>query len=125
VGVLVTLKDVQPIPFTVYIMKMWLDDLRDPAHFGRIGWVWVKTVDDAIELLKTGNVTVASLDHDLGIWSSLGFEDHREITGYTLVCWMEEHDCFPPDGCFVHSQNPTGAGRMRAVLQRYGKYNTY
>lgn len=43
-------------------MKIFLDDCRPmPAGFD----VYVKTAGEAIELLKTGKVTVISLDHDL------------------------------------------------------------
>lgn len=44
-------------------MRVWLDDTRampdDYTH-------WAKTSDEAIELLKTGQVEEISLDHD---WS--------------------------------------------------------
>ena len=46
-------------------MKLWLDDIREPWRFGKHGWEWAKTADEAIALLKTANVEEASLDHDL------------------------------------------------------------
>jgi hypothetical protein len=46
---------------------LWLDDERKPPSFSdsRIPWTWAKTADEAIEYLKTGEVTFTSLDHDL------------------------------------------------------------
>src|SRR5439155_2676500 len=46
-------------------MKVWLDDRRSP-YPDPDSWTWVRTPAEAIELLKTGEVTEISLDHDLG-----------------------------------------------------------
>lgn len=101
-------------------IKMWLDDIRDPVKFGAIGFDWVKTYDEAIELLKTGEVVVASLDHDLSIDATLGYWEH-ELTGYDVVCWMEKNDVWPEE-VVVHSLNPVGRERMLAVIKRaFGK----
>ena len=43
-------------------MKVWLDDERGAPE----GWMRVRWPDEAIALLKTGQVTHLSLDHDLG-----------------------------------------------------------
>lgn len=99
-------------------IDFWLDDLRDPARHGCIGWTWVKTADEAIALLATGRVREASLDHDLTIEQTLG-QRSSEPTGYTVVCWMEENGVWPPKGVRVHSQNPAGRARMEAVIRRY------
>lgn len=98
-------------------VRMWLDDVRDPAYFGCIGWTWVKTYEDAVQLLATGTVVEASLDHDLDGLSSVGYVS-GERTGYDVVCWMEEHNVWPPEGVHVHSFNPAGAKRMLAVIDR-------
>jgi hypothetical protein len=45
-------------------MRVWLDDRRPPPD-GE--WAWVKTPEEAIELLATGEVSEISLDHDLGL----------------------------------------------------------
>lgn len=116
-------------------IKLWLDDVRDPAEYGLAGWTWVKTVDEAKALLKTGDVLVASLDHDLGAcdecmggmsavdwlvthgYASMPHCSHFG-TGYDLVCWMEETGTWPSIGTAVHSANPVGAERMRKVIAR-------
>lgn len=112
-------------------ISLWLDDVRDPAHFGRIGWTWVKTVDEAKALLMTGHVRRASLDHDLGacpdclqawkdstLWADAMPNCEHFGTGYTLVCWMEETGHWPTQETEVHSANPVGASRMRQAIRR-------
>ncbi|MBF4323163.1 cyclic-phosphate processing receiver domain-containing protein, partial [Vibrio anguillarum] len=59
-------------------MKVYLDDERDTPE----GWVRSYWPEEVIELLKSGNVTEISLDHDLGD------DDHG--TGYDVVLWIEE-----------------------------------
>jgi len=99
-------------------MKLWLDDIRPPWKHGYVGWEWVKTADEAIELLKTGNVTEASLDHDLSVEATLGNPSPHEKTGYTVVCWMEENNVWP-SRVNVHSLNPVGRRRMMDVIQKH------
>jgi hypothetical protein len=96
-------------------VKLWLDDIRDPVRFGRLGWLWVKDYDAALEALQTLEISEASLDHDLSLLQTIGQVD-EEKTGYDVVLWMEEHGVFPPEGVTVHSANPAGARRMVAGL---------
>ncbi len=107
------------------MVKMWLDDIRDPRMFGCPGWVWVTTPDEAIKLLATGTVEQASLDHDLTINQMLGLEFDDEQSGYKVVCWMEENNVWPINGVSVHSMNPAGKARMEQVIAKYGKSNRY
>lgn len=106
-------------------MKMWLDDIRDPWKYGKGGWVWVKTAEDAVALLKSGDVEEASLDHDLSYEQMIkgGFEgkiyDDGEGTGYDVVCWLERNPQFwPKNGTSVHSMNPAGRQRMEQVIHK-------
>ena len=106
-------------------MKLWLDDIREPWKFGRLGWTWVKTAKAAIEAFKTGEVEEASLDHDLsedqmvqGGFLGKVFEDGKG-TGYDVVCWLEENPQYwPKGGVVVHSANPAGKERMIKVLDK-------
>lgn len=59
-------------------MKVYLDDERQAPE----GWIRVYWPDEAIELLKKGNVTKISLDHDLG--------DDDKGTGYDVILWLEK-----------------------------------
>ena len=43
-----------------------------------------------------------------------------ELTGYDVVCWMEDHGVWPAEGVSVHSQNPVGRARMEQALRRAG-----
>jgi hypothetical protein len=117
-------------------MNLWLDDVRDPLNHGAIGFVWVKTVDDAKAAILTGEVNRASLDHDLGACE--GCMGGRTVddwlietncmampncshfgTGYDLCLWMAETGHWPKERPTVHSANPVGAERMRGVIARY------
>lgn len=106
-------------------MKLWLDDVREPHRFGALGWTWAKTAEEAIEYLKTGEVTEASLDHDLAPehypWSGLRIED-TQGSGYDVVCFLEANPQYMPEKIKVHSMNPVGAARMCKVLTKlYGE----
>jgi hypothetical protein len=104
-------------------MKLWLDDVREPHRFGCIGWTWAKTADEAIAHLSTGNVTQASLDHDLAWeyypWNCVSPSEYKEKSGYAVVCWMEENNMWPIDGVRVHSMNPVGKERMESVIAKH------
>lgn len=105
-------------------MKLWLDDIREPWKHGAIGYMWAKTYDEAVEMLTLyPECEYASLDHDLSELATTGMAPKDEKTGYSLVCWMEENNRWPSDGCDVHSLNPSGKARMIQVLEKYGKYN--
>ena len=107
-------------------MILWLDDIREPWRHGFIGCEWVKTAQEAIDLLKTGRVTFASLDHDLAEehypWNCADISACKG-TGYDVVCWLEEHPEFwPVEGVRVHSVNPAGVQRMWVPIERhYGR----
>ena len=93
-------------------MKVFLDDLRTPPD----GWIHVYWPDEAIELLKTGEVTEISLDHDLG--------DDDRGTGYDVVLWIEEAAVtagFKPPKITVHSANSAARLRMEAGIQAISK----
>jgi NAD+-processing family protein with receiver domain len=112
------------------MIDLWLDDMRPAPD----GWVHVKTVEEAQEYLRGGIVRRASLDHDLGACARCydgtlerWLEEHAHQsmphcehfgTGYTLVRWMEENDCWPLEKPTVHSANPIGQAKMKAVIER-------
>tara|TARA_R110002049_G_scaffold285698_4_gene467063 strand:- start:225547 stop:225711 length:165 start_codon:yes stop_codon:yes gene_type:complete len=54
-------------------MKVYLDDERETPQ----GWIRVYWPDEAIELLRSGEVIEISLDHDLG--------DDNRGTGYDVI----------------------------------------
>lgn len=110
-------------------MKLWLDDTRPPYMWGRLGWTWAKTAEEAIQYLQTGTVTEASFDHDLA-WEHMPGHEWKwpqPMTGYDLCCWLEENpEYWPPDGVTVHSMNPVGRERMKQVIARhYGEGRSF
>ena len=93
-------------------MRVWLDDLREAPP----GWVRVRTPEEAIALLETGDVTEISLDHDLGL-----VDGERERTGYDVLLWLEREVAegrwvLPLPEIGVHSANPVGRKRMEQAI---------
>lgn len=92
-------------------MKVFLDDIRNPPSDE---WIVVRTYEDCIKFLETGQVTELSLDHDLGNYNSYCY------TGYDVAVWIEEKvwksDFYPPV-ISVHSANPVGLQRILASIE--------
>jgi hypothetical protein len=117
-------------------MRLWLDDVREPWKHGFIAAEWAKDYGQAIAALERGDLTFASLDHDIGACADcteklLHVGDmltpettfynkcpHAK-TGYDVVCWMEENNVWPRDGVVVHSMNPVGRARMQQVIDKH------
>jgi len=90
-------------------MKVFLDDERlTPDGWHRVYWS-----DEAIKLLKTGEVTEISLDHDLG--------DDEKGTGYDVILWIEQAvflKDFNPPRIRVHSANSSARQKMEAGIKK-------
>ena len=87
-------------------MNLWVDDMRDAPD---ATWWIARNYADAIRLLQTKQVSVISLDHDLG----------EERSGYDVACWIE--DAFllhrvPPPEIRIHTANPVGRARIQLVV---------
>ena len=103
-------------------LNLWLDDVRSVPTFIESGLVWTvaKTADEAIELLRSGNIEFASLDHDLAQEHydankhSLDFEsqEFKAKTGWDVMTWMTENNVWPKNGVRIH----TGNGARRAIM---------
>ena len=96
-------------------MKVYLDDQREAPE----GWVRTKTSAETIELLKSGQVEVLSLDHDLG-------EDESVGTGYHVLLWLEKEvytkDFKPPTDMRVHSANSAARPKMEQAIEQIKRY---
>ena len=93
-------------------MKVYLDDQR-PAP---TGWKRVYWPDEAIRLLKRGNVGEISLDHDLG--------DYNRGTGYDVLVWIEEavvEHGFRPPKITIHTANSSARIRMELAARSIRK----
>lgn len=105
-------------------MKLWHDDIR-PAP---AGWEWARTNAEAIERLKTGEVTHISMDHDLGLDNIDPNADPEAIyfagrsqngCGCDLARWIGEN-VQNLEFVRVHSWNPDGAKEMAEILNDAG-----
>jgi len=95
-------------------VNIWIDDLR-PAP---AGWHWVKTSQEALNLLGWAqllgaDIDAVSFDHDLG----------GDDTSRRVVLWMCEENYWP-NTCHVHSQNNVGVEWLRGMIQRYAPEGT-
>lgn len=103
-------------------LDIWLDDLRDPKdpeiqkRYGAKPWMtWVKTAQEAIDLLATGKVRSISFDHDLGSGGD----------GYEVAKFLEERafqGTLPSVQWAVHSDNPEGARYIRLAMGNARRY---
>ena len=96
-----------PISRKCFFMKVFLDDIRPTPP----GWERAYWPEEAIELLKTGQVTELSLDHDLG--------DDQHGTGYDVLLWMEEQTAlygFKPPLIKLHTKNSSAEQKMMAAV---------
>ena len=95
-------------------MNVWLDDERPmPSCYSH----HVRTAPEAIELLKSGQVTRISLDHDLG--------PAEAGTGYDVALWIEKaafDGTVGRIGLAVHTANVVGRKKMCAALENAAKY---
>jgi hypothetical protein len=91
-------------------MKIFLDDIRNAPDDS---WTVVRTAQEALKLLKEGNVEVISLDHDLG---------SGKLTGYDVVKWIEKEVFLKKEykspAIQIHSANPVGRQNISAAIKR-------
>lgn len=105
-------------------MNLWLDDIREPWCYGRVGWIWVKTAQEAIAALSTGRVESLSLDHDLEAhhYPTANNPDGALVdsgTGYEVTCFLETHpEFYPSKEVQVHTMNYPGGDRMMHSLRK-------
>lgn len=107
-------------------MKIYLDDLRTAP----ITWHLVKTADECIEKLQTGQVEELSLDHDLSeehYLEHFGYQLPSNTkpakTGLSVVDWMVENNIWP-SLIILHTMNPIGRENMKRTIERYAPSTT-
>jgi hypothetical protein len=89
-------------------MNIFMDDVRSGPT--EKSWVVVRGVENVKILLEAGLVDDMSLDHDMG---------YKQQTGYDLVKWMAENDCWPKGDIVIHSANIVGAENMKCMIDNY------
>lgn len=115
--------------YGVRVMKLWVDDVRPVP----IGYIWCKSVNEAIERIidseirvgilnysdvlpeediKEFSINLIDIDHDAG--------DYADDSGdyIKLLDWLEETGRNYP--IHIHSMNPVGVENMRRIIQRNG-----
>jgi hypothetical protein len=88
-------------------VKLWLDDTRPSPK----GWLWVKTAPEAIEKLKSNQVTNISLDYVLGPMSA--------GNGYDVAKYIKDsakNKSLRKLEWSIHSIHPDGCYRMEVEL---------
>lgn len=97
-------------------IRLFLDDIRDPSEYKVHDVVWVKTYNEAVNYLKTGNVIWISFDHDLGSGKS----------GYDVAKYIEqnvyENKMFCPEWQ-IHSANPTGRKNIERAMKNAERFH--
>jgi len=94
-------------------MRVWLDDIRlMPEGYD----VHAKTAEQIINLLKTGEVTKISLDHDLGEYGGTGYEVAKYIE---KAAYYKE---IPKLEWRIHSANPVGIIDMMLALKNADRF---
>jgi hypothetical protein len=94
-------------------LSMWLDDERPmPEGFD----IHARTAEKAVEYLKSGVVSLVSLDHDLGDGNG---------TGYDVAKYIEE-SAFNGEllkmEVRVHSANPVGRMNIRRCIDNANRF---
>jgi hypothetical protein len=124
-------------------LHIWLDDERLPGSlpayrrppYRDLAWTWVKTVPDALATIEAAGGGAAigfmALDHDLG-WCTACQRAYARLsprdqlaqtqrcehvgTGVTFLQALDQRGWWPTIKPVVHSFNPDGAARMRALI---------
>ncbi len=97
-------------------MKVYLDDVRVAPD----GWVRTWWPEEVIALLKTGDVTEISLDHDLGDHFDRPASVKKERTGYDVLLWIERAvilEGFKPPVIHIHTANWVAEARMKVARE--------
>jgi NAD+-processing family protein with receiver domain len=117
-------------------LRLWVDDLRDPAardektdkllfleaNEDPKDWTWVKTITEAIRLLRGWDVEAISLDHDISHTIDMQFGLVRPLEcpeTYAAVAYFiaEMHRDDRPTEVVIHTANPAGADIMLDCLK--------
>lgn len=98
------------------MIKIFLDDqINDPSCPARhppIGWVGVDTALKACRLIRTGEVSHISFDHDLGLGKSSGYIVAKYIEKLAYLGKIKRMSWD------IHSANPVGALNIKLCMQR-------
>ena len=101
-------------------MKSLLIDDQRSAEYVEATWglkpdMIARTFADGINALKReGPFDTLFLDHDLGCFD----EEGDELTGYMIICFLEEHPEYLPKNIVLVTSNPVGRRKMQIVIDK-------
>jgi hypothetical protein len=117
--------------------NLFIDDEREftdvtwaPSHvrekYRNEEWVIARSYTDAlVEVLNRGFPSFISFDHDLGAYSSTGYDVAKQLVENDIISGNRESRRayrFSQDFDFyVHSQNPIGKANIEGLLNGYLK----
>jgi hypothetical protein len=92
-----------------------IDDLRT---FNGIDVIARNYYEGIRQLEINGPWDMLYLDHDLGGArnNSYSTDLNREMTGYDILCWLEEHREFLPKEIILVTDNAVGRQKMQPVI---------
>lgn len=92
-----------------------IDDCRELSYCA----VLARTYHDGIRALKFyPKWDELHLDHDLGAVEPQYTESGRELTGYDVLCFLEENPEYLPKRIVLVTSNPSGRVRMEQLLKK-------
>ena len=91
-------------------MKLWVDDLRRPPK----GYVWCKSVNDAIMFIEQNcnKIELIDIDHDAGFYAYDG-GDYIQLLNWLEVVGLS----FP---IRIHTMNVVGRQNMQLIIRKNG-----
>lgn len=87
-------------------INLYLDDLRKCPK----GYVLARTAEEALNIIREGNVSILTLDHDLG-----EVDGKERMNGYDLVKVFCEEGLYV-DEIYLHTDNVVGRENMYQSL---------
>ena len=98
------------------LVKLWVDELRPAPN----GWVWAKTITDAIRYLDHEDIEGVSIDYDISLLVAIGRKTPQEVHSSEtfepvarFIANAFEAGSFP---IIIHSLNENGARILRNIL---------
>jgi len=91
-------------------LRLWIDDVRKAPY----GYVWLKSVNSAIDFIEknVNDIELIDIDHDAGDYYSDG-GDYIKILDYLEFMRLS----YP---IHIHSMNPVGVQNMRNIINKNG-----
>lgn len=95
-----------------------IDDIRGTAYMELFHGITVTQIATNYQsgvqaLSQDGPWDLLCLDHDIASWDEQG----KELTGYSVMVFLEENPQYMPKDIFFVTSNPVGRDNMQRVLK--------